>query len=51
MRYQLFSDESGHSRFRSIGVLSGEKADIDNLRNELIIILEKNDRVRQRVKS
>lgn len=44
MRYQLFSDESGHSRFRSIGVLSGEKTDIDNLRNELIVILEGNNR-------
>lgn len=44
MRYQIFSDESGHSRFRSIGVLSGEKTDIDNLRNELIIILEGGDR-------
>ena len=44
MRYQIFSDESGHSRFRSIGVLSGKKTEIDNLRNELIIILEKKDR-------
>ena len=40
MRYQIFSDESGHSRFRSIGILSGEKTDIDNLRNELNLILK-----------
>lgn len=44
MRYQIFSNESGYSRFRSIGVLSGEKTDIDNLRNKLIIVLEGGDR-------
>jgi hypothetical protein len=31
-RYQIYSDESGHERFRSIGVLSGEKTDIDKYR-------------------
>ena len=33
MRYQIYSDESGHERFRSVGALSGEKANIDKLRN------------------
>lgn len=40
MRYQIFSDESGHSRFRSIGILSGEKTNIDNLRNGLNLMLK-----------
>lgn len=44
MSYQIYSDESGHERFRSIGVLSGEKTNIDKLRDELEIILKNHGR-------
>ena len=33
MRYQIYSDGSGHEIFCSVGALSGEKANIDKLRN------------------
>lgn len=34
-RYQIYSDEFGHERFCSIDVLSGEKINVDKLRDEL----------------
>lgn len=46
-KFQLFSDESGHSRFRSIGALSGSKDNIDTLKGELSLIL--NDRKRKSI--
>ncbi|MBE7545919.1 hypothetical protein KsCSTR_45950 [Candidatus Kuenenia stuttgartiensis] len=44
MRYQIYSDESGHERFRSVGILSAEKTNIDKLRDELEIILKNHGR-------
>lgn len=38
--YCLYSDESGHKRYRSIGVLSGEKGVLSELDNELQKILD-----------
>jgi len=40
MSYQIYSDESGHERFRSVGALSGKKTNIDKLRTELKTVLK-----------
>lgn len=44
MSHQIYSDESGHERFRSVGALSGENANIDELRNDLKIALKNNNK-------
>ncbi|MHB9070484.1 MAG: hypothetical protein ACYC54_08940 [Sedimentisphaerales bacterium] len=41
-KYQIYSDESGNERFRSVGVLSGEKSQLDKLKIDLYLILKLN---------
>lgn len=41
-KHEIFSDESGHEQFRSVGALSGEKGQLDRLRYDLNQILKSN---------